>query len=553
MIFPRYSEIKYRDWKVHLQVIIFNIKFYMMKHFIRFFSLSIAFWCVSLGASAQSSGMIMTTPTQLDYSTTIGLPVEKEVNVKIAGLPSLAVLSSFNAVVQGQDADQFSVEMPSLSLINILEALLGQGINIKVTYNPFSESVQHQAELLIETSLLGVLMPVQETVPIRGEAFEPPVVESTVPANGAQNVAVSRSTIRISYDKNIAVRDASKITINGVPVTNYSVDRGVLTIRTFNFFTSNTTYTVTVEAGAVTSNAGYSTTVQDYSFSFRTEYIAPTYTITPSPGSFIYIDYPADRFNINIQFSAPVVINQTLVTTTTGDYIASLRSNTDRSLVTIECGALTQPGQLNDPYIGLLIPAGALSDAATRTPIDPIDVGTFRVFAGPYVTNVNPVADRDNPIEITTDNFQIPITFTYNRNILFSGNGTPVVLTSDFPGISISSYRIEGSQLIVVVSGTERSFNNFTINTPENTVVSEHEGYRIGNLDASYNFQIIRANNRALTNDRNNVLSEVASESYFTLLGSQVSKEELKYDRIYIKRTIYRDGSVYSQKIMLFP
>jgi len=512
--------------------------------------------CVSLGASAQSSAMIVTSPTELNFSTTIGLPVEKEVNVKIAGLPSLALLSSFNAVVQGQNADQFSVEMPSLSLVSILEALLGQGINIKVTYNPFSESTQHQAELLIEAALLGVLLPVQTTVPITGESFTPPVVERTTPANGAQNVSPNRSTVVISYDKAIAVADASKITINGTPITNYNVDRGVLTIRTFNLFSSNTTYTVTVGAGAITANAGYSTTVEDYSFSFKTQYVAPTYTITPAPGSFIYIESPADRFTIDVRFSAPVVINQTLIETTEGGYIASLRQNpADRTVVTIECGALTQPGQLNDPTIGLLIPAGAISDASSGTPLDAINVGTFRVFAGPYVTNVNPAADPDDPIIINTDNFQQTITFTYNRNIILAGNAAPATLTSDFPNISISSYRVEANQLIVVVSGREQSFNNFTITLPENTIVSEYEGYRIGNLNASYRFAIERANNRSVMDNRNATnnkitLSEIVSELYYTIMGIQVDKYDLQHGQPYIKKTIFKDGRVDTQKFM---
>lgn len=524
-----------------------------MRHFIRFFSLSVTLLLLSWGVSAQSSPVIVTSPNQLNFSTTIGLPAEQEVNVKIAGLPSLAVLSSFNAVVQGQDADQFSVEMPSLSLVGILQALLGQGINIKVTYNPFTEALDHQAELLIETALLGLLIPVQTTIPLRGESFQPPVVESTNPANGAQGIAVNRSTIRISYDKNIAVQDASRITINGTPITNFSVDRGVLTINTFGLFTSSTTYTVTVGAGAITGNGGYSTTVEDFSFSFTTAYVAPTYTITPAPGSIIYLNSPVDRFSINVRFSAPVTIQQTLIDTSEG-YIATLRQDpADRNLIIIECGALNEVGQVPPSTIQLAIPAGALADAGTGTPLDAINVGSYQVFAGPYVTNVNPVADPNDPIVITTDNFETTITFTYNRNIQKLGSSAPATLTSDFPGISISSYRIEGNQLIIVLTGTERSFNNFTLNLQENTIANQEGDFIVGNMAGSYQFAIERANNTRSSvkgGSTDITLSAIVSTSYYTIRGMQVDRKDLQPGQIYIKKTTYENGSVDSQKFV---
>lgn len=525
-----------------------------MKHFIRFFSLSVTLLLMSWGVSAQSSPVIMTSPTELDFSTTIGLPVTKEVNVKIAGLPSLAVLSSFNAVVQGQDADQFSVEMPSLSLVGILQALLGQGIDIRVTYNPFAVSSQHQAELLIETALLGLLVPVQTTLPLRGESFEPPVVESTNPVNGAQGVAVNRRNIRISYDKDIAVQNPSGITINGTPVTSYSVDRGVLTINTFGLFTSSTAYTVNIAAGAITANGGYSTTVEDFSFSFTTEYVAPTYTITPAPGSTIYLDSPVDRFTINVRFSAPVTIQQTIVDTSEGYYGTLRQDSSDRNLVIIECGSLNQVGQVPPSNISLMIPAGAIADAMTGTPLEAINVGTYQVFAGPYVTNVNPVADPNDPIVIPTDNFEITITFTFNRTIQKLGNAAPATLTSDFPGVSISSYRIEGNQLFIVITGTERSFNNFTLTLQENTIANQEGDFLIGNMAGSYRFAIERANNARSSvkggSTVNMALSGVISASYYTIRGMQVNKTDLQPGQIYIKKTTYEDGSVDSQKFV---
>lgn len=524
-----------------------------MKHLTRFFSLSMLLLFVALKASAQSSPMIITSPTQLDYSTTIGLPVEKVVNAKVAGLPSLALLSSFKAIVQGQNADQFSVEMPSLSLVNILEALLGQGINIKVTYNPTFMSLNHKAELLIETALLGVLLPVQTIVPINAEGFEPPLVESTSPADGAVNVPENTTSIRINYDGFISLKDRSKIKINGVPVTSCRVDQIVLIIDLPEGLNSNTLYTVTVEAGAIAGNAGYSTTVEDFSFSFRTVYIAPTYTITPAPGSIIYIDYPTDEFYVNIQFSAPVQIKSPTANYSEG-YISFLRQNpSNPNVVTIASSSISMTGA-NQPYITLSIPAGAIADANDIS-LDAINVGTYQVFAGPYVTNVSPTpgTGENDAIITTTNNFRQTVTFTFNKNIRRVGNSNPVTLTDSQTGLSIQSYRIEGNKLIVVVSGTVRSYDYFTLNLQAGSVAS-YEDFIIPNLGGSYQYVVERRNaSRGLIDtDSNNqhMLSAIVSESYYTIMGIQVSKDNLQRGQVYIRKTTYEDGTVDTRKFM---
>lgn len=489
-----------------------------MKHFTRFFSLSLVLLFVAMKASAQSSPMIITSPTQLDYSTTIGLPVKKVVNAKVAGLPSLAVLSSFKAIVQGQNADQFSVEMPSLSLINILEALLGQGINIKVTYNPTFMSLNHKAELLIETALLGVLLPVQTTVPINAEGFEPPMVESTSPADGAVNVPENTTSIRINYDGFISLKDRSKIKINGVPVTYCRVDQIVLIIDIPEGLSSNMLYTV-----------------------------------TPAPGSIIYIDYPAEEFYFNIQFSAPVQLKSPTADYSEG-YISFLRQDpSNPNVVTIASSSISMTGT-NQPYITLSIPAGAIADA-NDIPLDAINVGTYQVFAGPYVTNVSPTSGtgENDAIITTTDNFQQTVTFTFNKNIRQVGNSNLVTLTDSQTGLSIQSYRIEGNQLIVVVSGTVRTYDYFTLNLQAGSVAS-YEDFIIANLGGSYQYVVERRNaSRGLiNNDSNNqhMLSAIVSESYYTIMGIQVHKDNLQRGQVYIKKTTYEDGTVDTRKFM---
>jgi len=142
---------------------------------------------------AAETSMLVATPQELYFDVAVGNSQEKTVNIKTAGLSSLSALTNFTVVVQGADSDQFIAEEPSLNLVQLLQALLGSGINIPVSYFPL-ENGPHEAELLVTASLLGVLMPVQMTIPLNGTtiALPGPTVVSTVPTNGGSTTFDSR-------------------------------------------------------------------------------------------------------------------------------------------------------------------------------------------------------------------------------------------------------------------------------------------------------------------------------------------------------------------------
>ena len=142
---------------------------------------------------AADSPLLVATPEQLYFDIAIGNGQEKTVNIKTAGLSSLSALSSFTVTIQGSDADQFVAEEPNLSLIQLLQALLGNGVNIPVSYFPL-EAGPHEAELLVTSTLLGVVAPVQKTILLHGTtiALPGPTVSSTVPANGGSTTFDSR-------------------------------------------------------------------------------------------------------------------------------------------------------------------------------------------------------------------------------------------------------------------------------------------------------------------------------------------------------------------------
>lgn len=138
-----------------------------------------------LSETRANSPLLIVSPTEVYFNNVAIFTSSTEtVNVKDAGISSLAVLTRFDVAIQGADDGHFSVNPISLSLTEILQAILGQGVNIPVKYLPFTEG-PHEAELLITASLLGVLMPAQITVPLHGTTVRNTLtLVNTVPVDG---------------------------------------------------------------------------------------------------------------------------------------------------------------------------------------------------------------------------------------------------------------------------------------------------------------------------------------------------------------------------------
>lgn len=264
---------------------------------------------MATNALAQSSPALITSPTQLNFSTTPGFPETQVVNVKDAGLSSLSVLTNFDVSIQGVDQDQFAVRQPSLSLAALLSALRGNGVDIEVIYQP-TELGTHAAELLINASILGILFPVQTTVPLTGNSseMEIPEVVSTIPLANATNAQANQNTITITYDQNMMIIDPNRITVSGANVEGVIADSSniiiFLGITGNTPLTSDETYTVTIGGGAVKAINGLPTLI-DYSFSFETldfpvlvsanPAVGSTITATRSNDEYILIDFTFDR------------------------------------------------------------------------------------------------------------------------------------------------------------------------------------------------------------------------------------------------------------------
>ncbi len=179
------------------------------------------------------SPLLIATPTEVNYTdveATLTNIVEQTVNIKTAGLSPLSALTAFDVTVQGVNRSSFLVDYPRLNLVGLLKALLGGGVDITVSYYPGTTVGEHNAELLVNASLLGLVMPIQTTVPLHGTSITPnaPKVIKTIPVNGGSvtfdsrvpdtegTVPVGQYHLDFIFDQDIAI--SSHYTFNW-PVT----------------------------------------------------------------------------------------------------------------------------------------------------------------------------------------------------------------------------------------------------------------------------------------------------------------------------------------------
>ncbi len=202
--------------------------------------------------ATEDNPFILTTPLDLHFNDTVSLEI-KEVNVKVAGLPSLGAITSFSYRIQGEDANQFSVVDFDVSLEEFIEALLGQGLDIPVSFHP-TEPGDYEAELLITASLLGILLPMQETVSLYGSYNPEPIrLVSSSPVEGGtsvfigddpdtenENGYVEQGYYYLTFRFNQDIILTPNFYIGGTAtLVDYSVSGSVITMYIRDFYASN--------------------------------------------------------------------------------------------------------------------------------------------------------------------------------------------------------------------------------------------------------------------------------------------------------------------------
>lgn len=240
---------------------------------------ALLFFAMTFTTTQVLAQSLLFTPTEVYVQTEIGQQVEQQINIKVAGLPALSMISSFDLTLQGPDAEFFTANDPQRSLMELLAELMGGGHNVSVTYAPTGPATAeepHTATLLVTVALLGGIMPVQGTVELNGSTTVPPgppQVVSTSPVNGNMEVQANQPFITITYNKEITIVNPDLITVNGEPVENPLEEENVLS---FDLITpespvlpSGETFNVVIGAGAI-ADANGNETVTDYTLNFAT-------------------------------------------------------------------------------------------------------------------------------------------------------------------------------------------------------------------------------------------------------------------------------------------
>ncbi|MDU1906011.1 MAG: hypothetical protein E6772_14660 [Dysgonomonas sp.] len=165
---------------------------------------------------ATSTSLILASPTQISFSNAvIGDTQKVDVTVVSAGLTPLTVLTAFDIIVQGADASEFEIERPSLSLIGVLQALLGNGYTFTVAYTPTTlEPVE--ATVLVNASILGILLPTQLEIPINGTlAKGPQLVSGGEIAKfigfDPEDPTVALFEIELTFDRQVTLADSTAV------------------------------------------------------------------------------------------------------------------------------------------------------------------------------------------------------------------------------------------------------------------------------------------------------------------------------------------------------
>ena len=382
---------------------------------------------------AQGTAMVQYTPSDVHFPGRVGDTITHEVNIRLAGVSSLSMLTSHNITLQGSDAAMFMVHEPSLSLTDLLKQLLSGGTKITISYIPTEEG-NHKAELLFDASFLGVLVPVQGTLPLTGVAVQPPALIS---ANSAM-------------------------------------------------------------------------------------------------GSAVRIQQLGDAFTIELMFNKEVSVNKTgTIISADGGYTAVLKRGGTPNSVNLE--AVSRTPTSGGPNFNMVIPAGFVTDSANNHN-DPLNLN-FKVCANPYLVSSNP--DNGSTILLDSSTGTMTFTYTFNKNIALTNDNPPVQLSNI--SFNLDSYRINGNVLTFTVSGNVTSRQTFSVTIPAGAI-ADSGALILQYGGGTWTYNAMRRT--AAPNITGTESLDTGSESYYSTTGVRVNRQTIRPGSIYIKKTVFDDGSV---------
>lgn len=120
---------------------------------------------------------------------------------------------------------------------------------------------------------------------------------------------------------------------------------------------------------------------------------------------------------------------------------------------------------------------------------------------------------------------------------------TPPVVKSGSSFMNINSYNVTGNTLNVVVTGSVTARETFTLTIPFGYLV-DASPYVLPYEGGSWTYTIQRTTAKiGVTPTGDDILKEIVSETFYTIMGIQVSQDALQPGTIYLKKMVYDDGS----------
>ncbi len=298
-----------------------------------------------------------------------------------------------------------------------------------------------------------------------------PAVSAANPAGGS--VIPNEGTLEVVFDELIKVVDASKITLNGVPV-NAAIAMGNKLVITYSGFSASSSLEIAKDAVADLNN---NEMASDYSVAYQRDMTAPVFSsISPEENSTIHIqDLGEDARKIKLTFNEDIKIDDTKeVTFGNGDVNAQVNASVSGNVLTISYRGLAY-----DATNTLTIPAGFVKDLS-----DNAWSATDKTYT--FITG-----SRDNTApeliaqSIAGEAVNQPIggafTLTFNENVVIAAQtatigGKPVVLSNNknVVGLTYTNAQYSSDVNVVVPAGaiTDTCGNayegfNFTFTTAD--------------------------------------------------------------------------------------
>ncbi|MDR1225691.1 MAG: Ig-like domain-containing protein [Prevotellaceae bacterium] len=275
---------------------------------------------VTFTSGVSASPTITATPEAIAITTPANAVVEE--TQKTVTVSGVALTGNLSLAIQGEGDAIFSLPSASETLTAVEGAVAATAVVLE-----FGDYSAAAGQTLYDTLVISggdadeVKVPLELTVTAVDESK--PVVTGYFPVDEDTNVFVY-TPLYVVFDKNITVNDTDAVVIdNGNEITSVAASNDTLFITAL--LVKNTTYTITLGAGAVQDLATNKS--EESSWSFTTDGAAPTVVGKEPEGN------TAPIKPIKVTFSEPVEVVGDLITVNGGIVGATLSG--DRITLTL--------------------------------------------------------------------------------------------------------------------------------------------------------------------------------------------------------------------------